>query len=78
MTMAILYFLLQGHTILHNVIKNEGVMAIFVIVHFSNFLYWLLFCNLLGAKGPQKGPQGPAGPSAGLWPPVDYKIETSI
>ena len=67
MNMAIIYFLVQtGHTILHkkielNSIKIEGMMAIFVIVHF--FLKWIfLFCNLLGAKGLQKGPQGPGGP----------------
>ena len=44
-----------------NSIKIEGMMAIFVIVHFLK--KWIfLFCNLLGAKGLQKGPQGPGGP----------------
>ena len=63
MTMTILYLiLLQGLTIPQlNLIKIEGVMAIFVIVHFLK--KWIfLFCNLLGAKGLQKGPQGPGGP----------------
>ena len=61
-----------------NPIKIEGVTAIFMILYFSNFLWRFLFCNLLGAKGPQKDLQGLGGPSGGLWPPVDYKIETSI
>ena len=48
-------------------------MAIFVIVHFFEKKWMFLFCNLLGAKGPQKGPQGPGGLKGPHSPPQEQE-----